>query len=132
VKGSPRNQATNPGALRGGEVDYQYHGANRLGANSLLSCIYAGMVTGPAIATYRKNLRGARGTCRRPLRQGREARAREVRGHPQDGRRREPVPLHEELAKTMLVDCTIERHNDKLDKVLAKIEEIDERRARSA
>ena len=27
----------------------------------------------------------------------------------------------------MLVDCTIERHNDKLDKVLAKIEELDER-----
>jgi succinate dehydrogenase / fumarate reductase flavoprotein subunit len=40
-----------------------------------------------------------------------------------DGRR-EPVPLHEELAQTMLVDCTIERHNPTLDKVLAKVEEI--------
>ena len=50
-------QMTNvPGLFAAGEVDHQYHGANRLGANSLLSCIYAGMVTGPAIATYRKNM----------------------------------------------------------------------------
>src|SRR3954447_7360377 len=55
--GSPRNQATSiPGLYANGEVDYQYHGANRLGANSLLSCIYAGMVTGPAMASYRQAL----------------------------------------------------------------------------
>src|SRR5262249_8663473 len=57
VKGSPRNQHTSlEGLYAAGECDYQYHGANRLGANSLLSCIYAGMVTGPAMAAYRKNL----------------------------------------------------------------------------
>ena len=57
VTGSPRNQATNvPGLYAAGEVDYQYHGANRLGANSLLSSIYGGMVAGPAIASYVKNL----------------------------------------------------------------------------
>src|SRR5262249_6654416 len=57
VVGSPRNQATNiEGLYAAGEVDYQYHGANRLGANSLLSCIYGGMVAGPAIASYVKNL----------------------------------------------------------------------------
>src|SRR5208283_5580016 len=55
--GSPRNHATNvPGLYAVGEVDYQYHGANRLGANSLLSCLWGGMITGPAIASYRKNL----------------------------------------------------------------------------
>jgi succinate dehydrogenase / fumarate reductase flavoprotein subunit len=41
-----------------------------------------------------------------------------------------PYKLHDELAQTMLVDCTIERHNPTLDKVLAKIEEIDERSRR--
>jgi succinate dehydrogenase / fumarate reductase flavoprotein subunit len=35
-----------------GEVDYQYHGANRLGANSLVSCIYGGMVAGPKMIAY--------------------------------------------------------------------------------
>src|ERR1700679_1478400 len=38
-----------------------------------------------------------------------------------------PYALQEELAQTMLVDCTIERNNPTLDKVLAKVEEIDER-----
>ena len=41
--GDPRNQITNiPGLYAIGECDYQYHGANRLGANSLLSCIFSG------------------------------------------------------------------------------------------
>jgi len=41
-----------------------------------------------------------------------------------------PYALHDELAHTMLVDCTIERDNATLDKVLAKIEEIAERSRR--
>ena len=44
VPDSPENQATNiPGLYAIGECDYQYHGANRLGANSLLSCIFSGL-----------------------------------------------------------------------------------------
>ena len=40
-------QMTNiPGCFNVGESEYQYHGANRLGANSLLSCIFAGLVAG--------------------------------------------------------------------------------------
>ncbi|AXA36173.1 MAG: succinate dehydrogenase flavoprotein subunit [Candidatus Sumerlaea sp.] len=51
------NQMTNiPGLYVVGEADYQYHGANRLGANSLLSCIYAGMVAGSHIPQYIKSL----------------------------------------------------------------------------
>jgi succinate dehydrogenase / fumarate reductase flavoprotein subunit len=47
------DQMTNiPGLFAVGEVDYQYHGANRLGANSLISCIYGGMVTGPKMVSY--------------------------------------------------------------------------------
>ena len=60
ARSSTARRATRRRTSRGlyavGEVDYQYHGANRLGANSLLSCIYGGMVAGPAIATYVKNL----------------------------------------------------------------------------
>ena len=33
--------------MASGECDYQYHGANRLGANSLLSAAYSGTVSGP-------------------------------------------------------------------------------------
>src|ERR687888_61056 len=41
-------QATNvPGIFAAGECEYSYHGANRLGANSLVSCIYGGSMAGP-------------------------------------------------------------------------------------
>ena len=50
VVGSPRNHATNiEGLYAAGECEYQYHGANRLGANSLLSCIFSGLFVGPGI-----------------------------------------------------------------------------------
>jgi succinate dehydrogenase / fumarate reductase flavoprotein subunit len=50
---SPKNQMTNvPGLYAIGECEYQYHGANRLGANSLLSCVYAGQIGGPAAVMW--------------------------------------------------------------------------------
>jgi succinate dehydrogenase / fumarate reductase flavoprotein subunit len=130
--GSPRNQATNvPGLYACGEVDYQYHGANRLGANSLLSCLWGGMVTGPAIATYRKNLNKSAWDLPSSLFEKSEKREQKkydailaLRGD------ENPYALHDELAQTMLVDCTIERHNPTLDRVMAKVEEIDERSKR--
>ena len=41
-----------PGLFAAGECEYQYHGANRLGANSLLSCIYGGQVAAAAMAKF--------------------------------------------------------------------------------
>lgn len=52
------NQMTNvPGLFAAGECEYQYHGANRLGANSLVSAIYGGMVAGPKAVEYIKGLK---------------------------------------------------------------------------
>ena len=46
-------QSTNiPGIFAAGEAEYQYHGANRLGANSLVSCIFGGFVAGPNAVQY--------------------------------------------------------------------------------
>src|SRR4029078_9098520 len=54
---SPKNQATNiPGLFASGEADYAYHGANRPGAHSLLSCTYGGMSGGPAMMSYARNV----------------------------------------------------------------------------
>jgi len=59
------DQASNvPGVYAAGECEYQYHGANRLGANSLVSCIFGGGVAGPAAVKYAKNLlKGAESTA---------------------------------------------------------------------
>src|SRR5699024_237724 len=51
------DQMTNiPGLFAAGECDYSQHGANRLGANSLLSAIYGGMVAGPNAIEYVNSL----------------------------------------------------------------------------
>ena len=51
------DQATNvPGIYAAGECEYQYHGANRLGANSLVSCIFGGGLAGTAAVKYAKSL----------------------------------------------------------------------------
>ncbi len=56
------NQMTNiPGVFVAGEAEYQYHGANRLGANSLLSCIFGGFRAGPKAIEYAKSLEAAQG-----------------------------------------------------------------------
>ncbi len=54
--GSPINHQTNiPGLYAIGECDYQYHGGNRLGANSLLSCIFTGLIVAPGIVNLIKS-----------------------------------------------------------------------------
>jgi len=51
------DQASNvPGIYAAGECAYQYHGANRLGANSLVSFVFVGGLAGPAAVKYAKNL----------------------------------------------------------------------------
>jgi succinate dehydrogenase / fumarate reductase, flavoprotein subunit len=129
VRGSPRNQSTSiEGLYAAGEVDYQYHGANRLGANSLLSCIYAGLETGPSMVSYRKSLGKSSFDLSSSVFEKAEKRERAQYDAilKMDGKEN-AYQLHDELALVMLRDCTIERHNDVLDKVVAKIDEIEDR-----
>jgi succinate dehydrogenase / fumarate reductase flavoprotein subunit len=52
-KGAPNNMMSNiQGLYAFGEVNYQYHGANRLGANALLSCLFDGLFCGLSVANY--------------------------------------------------------------------------------
>ncbi|WP_437675180.1 succinate dehydrogenase flavoprotein subunit [Sorangium sp. So ce131] len=134
--GSPRNHATSvPGLYAVGEVDYQYHGANRLGANSLLSCIYGGMVCGPAVASYQKSMRRSALDLPRSIFEKAEKRAeadyQRILTQNQDAKQPENAyRLHQELGEMMLRDCTIERDNGVLDKVLEKLGELEERAGR--
>ncbi len=51
--GATNNMVTNlPGLYAFGEVNFAYHGANRLGANALLSCLFDGLFCGVSVVNY--------------------------------------------------------------------------------
>lgn len=51
--GAPNNMMTNiRGLYAFGEVNFAYHGATRLGANALLSCIFDGLFNGVSVVNY--------------------------------------------------------------------------------
>ena len=125
VPESPRNQQTNlPGLFAIGECDYQYHGANRLGANSLLSCIFSGLFVAPGIANLLKSLPA--GTARQqPATLFEGARADHAERHQRLLNRRggdeNPYLLHQELGQTMTRSATVVRHNDSLRAAIRKV-----------
>jgi succinate dehydrogenase / fumarate reductase flavoprotein subunit len=123
---SPRNQSTNiPGLYAIGECDYQYHGANRLGANSLLSCVFSGQLVAPAVASYAKTAKPeAAATVFEAERQRWEQRLDKI-GKMQG--QENPYVLHRELSKLMVENVSIERHNDKLKETLKGIQDLKQR-----
>ena len=105
VVGSPRNQQTNvPGIFAIGECDYQYHGANRLGANSLLSCIFSGLVAAPGVAAQvdssngRVPAEGSSSLCQRAVLEH-LARYKALMARQSDGEN--PYLLHQQLGQVM-------------------------------
>ena len=107
------NEMTNiPGLFSSGEANYQYHGANRLGANSLVSCIFGGMVCGPAAVKFARGLATGAEALDGSLFE--EARRREEEENrkclARDGGEN-LYGLHEELGRTMAKHCTVVRVN---------------------
>src|SRR5580698_9395220 len=108
------NQQTNiPGVYAAGEADYSIHGANRLGANSLLSCIYGGFVAGPQAMAYAKSL---------PPQEGDGGHAAELQRQSEFNKillnnpgTENPFKLWRELGETMTQHATIIRYNAGLD-----------------
>lgn len=122
-------QMTNiPGCFQIGESEFSYHGANRLGANSLLSCIFAGLVAGMEIPRYISQLNTSYGQL--PGRVFSSAMAEEEalkhdilnRNGPENVHR-----LHDELAQLMVRNVTVKRNNKDLQSTLDAIKSIRER-----
>lgn len=122
-------QMTNlPGCFNIGESDYQYHGANRLGANSLLSCIFSGLVAGVEVPRYIDSLSNGYSSIAESVFQQalaiEERTQKELLG--QSGT--ENVHrLHDELADWMVRYVSVKRDNPDLKKAIEKIKEIRER-----
>ncbi|MBX5481036.1 MAG: succinate dehydrogenase flavoprotein subunit [Myxococcaceae bacterium] len=127
--GSPKNQATTiPGLFAGGEADYSIHGANRLGANSLVSCIYAGTIGGPAMISYAKNNAKSAGAVSQKYFDDakkywteRFEQIRKMNGT------ENPYVIARELGDVMTENVTVVRYNDKLKATLNKIAEFRDR-----
>ncbi|WP_123039466.1 succinate dehydrogenase flavoprotein subunit [Cohnella candidum] len=126
------NQMTNiPGLFACGECEYQYHGANRLGANSLLSAIYGGMVTGPKAIEYIRGLKKSAEDVSESVFE-REARKQTQKYESilgMDGNENAYV-LHKELGEWMTNNMTVVRFNDKLQQTVDKIKELKQRYAK--
>jgi succinate dehydrogenase / fumarate reductase flavoprotein subunit len=128
--GSPRNQQTNiPGLYAIGECDYQYHGANRLGANSLLSCIFSGLIVAPGIETRLKSLKGGSAADMPASLFGGAVKLHQDRhalllNRPAGGEN--PYLIHQELGRVMTRAATVVRHNDVLDEAYAEVVKLEE------
>lgn len=117
-----------PGLFAAGECEYQYHGANRLGGNSLVAAIYAGMVAGPKAMSYVKGL--SKSHIDLPSELFAAAKQKEVEKNTaifaMQGNEN-PYRLHQELGEWMLDNVTVVRYNDRLKVTDEKILELMER-----
>jgi len=116
-----------PGLFVGGEAGFGYHGANRLGANSLLSASVDGWLTLPlSVANY---LAGHLGEARPGLSdgcvvatvdhvQGRLESLQAVHG------KRSPAWFHRELGRLMYQYCGLTRSADGLREGAAKVRDL--------
>jgi succinate dehydrogenase flavoprotein subunit len=122
------DQRTNiPGLLAAGECDYSIHGANRLGANSLVSCVYGGFVAAPAAIEYAKNVerKGAEGSraYEQELKHQQEISEALIK---QTGNENQYI-LHQEMGRSMTDNVTVVRYNDKLKATDHKLLELIDR-----
>ncbi|MGH9737980.1 MAG: FAD-binding protein, partial [Candidatus Acidiferrales bacterium] len=122
-------QSTNlPGIYAAGECEYQYHGANRLGANSLVSCIYGGMIAGPAAVRYARNLeKGCDGVSSEVFERERTRQQDITDGLLHQQGTENPITIWRELGEVMTENVTVIRYNASIKKTLNKLAELNER-----
>jgi len=123
----PRNQMTNiAGLYAAGEADFQYHGANRLGANALLSCLVGGEIAAQGVMAYLKQTKiGEINPA--VVEDARREKADEYTKLRQSNGSENPYKLHAELADVMWNNCGIWRVQKDLIAAQAKLDELSQR-----
>jgi succinate dehydrogenase / fumarate reductase flavoprotein subunit len=117
------NQSTNvPGIYAAGECEYQYHGANRLGANSLVSCIFGGFLAGPNAVGYARNLSAAPSNGHFDAERKKQEESNSLLVNNQGDEN--PFKLWRELGELMTENCTVIRYNKNLQATDGKLVEM--------
>ena len=135
IAGDPRNHMTSiEGLYAIGECDYHYHGANRLGANSLLSCIFTGLFTGSSILNYANNQSSGSTDLSSSLIDGAVKQQQDrynglLKNTTGD---ENPYLIHQELGDVMTRVATVVRENKQLEGGIAKVQELHERAMRAS
>jgi succinate dehydrogenase / fumarate reductase flavoprotein subunit len=127
--GSARNHASNiPGLYVCGEADYAYHGANRLGANSLLSASFSGRLAGESVVAY---IKGLAACCHDLPNQVYEQQCKQQRLINESllkcSGEENPYLLHEELGRIMNSKVGVVRDNRELDQALDELQVLRQR-----
>ncbi|MEW8380505.1 MAG: FAD-binding protein, partial [Candidatus Thiodiazotropha taylori] len=127
--GSPRNHATNiPGLYACGECDYGYHGANRLGANSLLSASYSGRVAGESVANYLQGLQQGHPDSQNPIYSSEIKHQQALNRQLINNQGEEnPYQLHRELGELMSSQVGVVRDNQTLSNAIESLRTLQQR-----
>jgi succinate dehydrogenase / fumarate reductase flavoprotein subunit len=138
--GAINNAQTNiDGLYAFGEVNFGYHGANRLGANALLSCIFDGLFCGQSVLSYLKD--GAPGKTPHDqisqaaydrVTQQEESKAKALLATVNKGgggadEKTNPYIIHKELGVEMTAACTVVKSEARLKQCQSKLGELRER-----
>ncbi|HWG50473.1 MAG TPA: succinate dehydrogenase flavoprotein subunit [Candidatus Acidoferrales bacterium] len=120
------NQATNiKGIYACGECDFSIHGANRLGANSLVSCINGGFIAGPQALQYAKNNAKSTDGVSSTVFDAERKRQEEANASLlQSNGTENPFRIWRELGVLMTKNCTVIRYNKPLQETDAKLVEL--------
>jgi len=142
---APNNMMTNIAGLYAfGEVNFAYHGATRLGANALLSCIFDGLFCGSSVVNYVESGPPSRLPAERldqsvfqPVVTQEEQRVQRLLATSRDADSGiddeiNPYVIGRELGEEMNASCTVVKSGERLRRTLEKLEELAERYERVA
>lgn len=116
------------GCFNIGESEFQYHGANRLGANSLLACIFAGLVAGKEVPQYVDSLDSSYSDLGNTMYETALAKEDSLKQNLLSRNGEENIhQLHDELAKSMVHNVSVKRDNKGLQETLSVLKNLKER-----
>jgi succinate dehydrogenase flavoprotein subunit len=129
VPGAPDNMMTNiTGLYAFGEVNYQYHGATRLGANALLNCIFDGIFCGQSVVSYvRSDSTPAAGDAPdAPFTDAAAAEQKKVQRLIDSDGDANPYDIHRRLGVELTDSCTVVRTEDRMRQAYAALKNLKE------